>query len=167
MLTLRHIQEATEGCFVQGDKAGCVNGVSIDSRQIKKGNLFIAIRGQRLDGHKFLDEVIKKGAKAVIVSKGVALPQHIAVIRVKDTTRALGCVANYHRRQFNIPVIAVTGSAGKTTTKEMIAAVLATRYKVLKNLKTENNQYGVPLTLLKLTPAHQVAVLELGTNQPG
>ena len=91
----------------------------------------------------------------------------ISVISIKDTTRALGDIARFHRLRFKIPVIALTGSAGKTTTKEMIAAVLSRKYKVLKNEGTQNNHIGVPLTLLKLKPDHRIVVLECGTNQPG
>src|SRR5208283_3174238 len=91
----------------------------------------------------------------------------ISVIRVKDTIRALGDIARFHRLRFKTPVIAITGSAGKTTSKEMIAAVLSRKYKVLKNEGTQNNHIGVPLTLLKLKEAHRIVVLECGTNRPG
>lgn len=167
MLTVREIKEAAKGRLVQGEAKINVRSVSIDSRSIKKRSVFIAINGKRFNGHNFIRAAIRKGAIAVIVSKNVRCPGDIAVIRVKDTTRALGQVAALHRSHFSIPVIAVTGSAGKTTAKELIASVLSTRYKVLKNVKTENNHYGVPLTLLKLDSSHQMVVLEFGTNQPG
>jgi len=167
MLTIQEIKKITKGIFIQGETSSAVTGVSIDSRKIKKGNVFIAIKGARFDGHDFIRRAMRNGATAAIVSKRVACPSDITVIRVVDTTKALGQIAAWHRRDFYIPVIAITGSTGKTTVKEMIVSVLEKRFKVLKNVGTENNQYGVPLTLLKLNSSHQVAVLELGTNQPG
>jgi len=167
MFTVKEIKKATNGRLVQGGEKINVHGVSIDSRSIKKRSVFIAVNGKRFDGHNFIQAAIRKGAIAVIVSKKVSCPENIAVICVKNTTRALGQIAALHRCHFSIPVIAITGSAGKTTTKELIASVLSTRYKILKNVKTENNQYGVSLTLLKLNSSHQMVVLELGTNQTG
>ncbi|MCK5260263.1 MAG: UDP-N-acetylmuramoyl-tripeptide--D-alanyl-D-alanine ligase [Candidatus Omnitrophica bacterium] len=167
MLTVEEIKKATKGTFVQGSISSTVNGVSIDSRKTSKGNIFIAIAGARFDGHDFIRQAIRRGAAAVIVSKKIACSNEITVIRVADTTKALGQIAAWHRKRFCIPVIAITGSTGKTTTKEMVASVLEKRFKVLKNVGTENNQYGVPLTLLNLNSSHQVAILELGTNQPG
>ncbi len=167
MLTIQEIKEAAKGKLICGEASKKVYYVSIDSRSIKKRSVFIAIDGQRFDGHDYLRSAINKGAIAVVVSKKVNCPKHVAVIYVKDTTKALGQIAAYYRCQFNIPIIAVTGSTGKTTTKELIASVLSTKYKVLKNNKTENNHFGVSLTLLKLNSSHQIALLELGTNQPG
>lgn len=166
-LTVQQIKRITKGTLVQRGAPAVITGISIDSRAVKKGNAFVAIKGQRFNGHDFLREAIRKGAVAVIISEKTVGLKNAAVIYVKDTTRALGQIAAWHRRQFDIPVIAVTGSAGKTTTKEIIGAVLGTRYKVLKNVKTENNHYGVPLTLLRLNASHEIAVLELGTNRPG
>lgn len=167
MLTVQEIQKATHGVLLQGDGHTVVRGVSIDSRTLRRGDVFIAVQGKRLDGHKFLSQAVEKGASALVVSKRVSCPPSIGLIRVQDTTKALGELAQVYRMRWRIPVIAVTGSAGKTTTKEMIAAVLGMRYKTLKNVKTENNQYGVPLTLFRLNQTHEAAVLELGTNQPG
>ena len=145
-----------------------MRSVCIDSRIVKKGELFIAVKGDVFDGHDFIDGVIAKGVRVLIVHKSIEVKDpKVSVIRVKDTIRALGDIARFHRLRFKIPVIALTGSAGKTTTKEMIAAVLGGKYKVLKNEGTQNNHIGVPLTLLKLKPAHTIVVLECGTNQPG
>ena len=167
MFTIKEILVATKGQLIQGVSSLKMDGVSINSRQIKRSQLFIAIKGERFDGHNFISQVIQKGIRAVIVSKRGYYPQHISVILVKDTTKALGNLAADYRNRFKIPIIAVTGSAGKTTTKEMIADVLGERYKILKNFETENNHFGVPLTLLKLNASHRAAVLELGTNQFG
>jgi len=167
MLTVQKIKQITRGKVVQGEVSTAITGVSIDSRSVKNGNVFIAIKGERFNGHDFIRAAIRKGAVAVIVSKKIDSAGDRAIICVGDTTKALGQIAAWHRARFDIPVIAITGSTGKTTTKEMIASVLGTRFKVLKNVRTENNQYGVPLILLKLNASHQIAVLELGTNQPG
>ena len=168
MFTITEIIEATKGVLVQGAAQGRVSSVCIDSRVVKKGELFIAVKGDVFDGHDFIDAVIAKGVRVLIVHRIIEVKNsRISVILVKDTTRALGDIARFHRMRFKIPVIALTGSAGKTTTKEMIAAVLSRKYKVLKNEGTQNNHIGVPLTLLKLKSAHQMIVLECGTNQPG
>lgn len=168
MFTINEILEATKGTLVQGPVRASVRSVCIDSRIIKKGELFIAVKGEVFDGHDFISDVIAKGVRVLIVHKSLEVKNpKVSVIRVEDTLRALGDIARFHRWRFKIPVIALTGSAGKTTTKEMIAAVLGRKYKVLKNEGTQNNSLGVPLTLLKLKAAHRIAVLECGTNQPG
>ncbi len=142
-------------------------GVSIDSRTVAPGELFVAIKGERFDGHDFIKDAVRKGASAVVASQKIKEPITVPVLYVPDTTKALGLMASAYRRQFNIPVVAITGSAGKTTTKEILAHICEGQYKVLKNIKTENNQIGISLTLLRLKRDHQVAVLELGTNHPG
>ncbi len=170
MFTITEIIEAAKGTLVQGPAKGQARSVCIDSRIVKKGELFIAVKGEVFDGHDFIDSVIAKGVRILIVHKPVKgrfFNSKISVIRVEDTIRALGDIARFHRSRFKIPVIVLTGSAGKTTTKEMIAAVLSRKYKVLKNEGTQNNHIGVPLTLLKLRVPHQMVVLECGTNQPG
>jgi len=167
MFTITQIIEAVQGTLVQGPAKGEVRSVCIDSRTVKKGELFIAVKGEVFDGHDFIDSVLSKGIRVVIVHKPVEVNDpKVSIIRVKDTTRALGDIARFHRLRFKIPVIALTGSAGKTTTKEMIALVLSRKYKVLKNEGTQNNHIGVPLTLLKLKEGHKIVVLECGTNQP-
>lgn len=164
---IAEIIEATRGKLIQGRLPSRVRRVTTNSRDVKKGDLFIAIVGKNHDAHNFAADVIKKGATGLVVSRAVKAPAGVAVVKVDDTTIALGDIARSYRQRFNIPVIAITGSAGKTTTKEMIAAVLKTKYRVLKNIGTENNQFGVPLTILKLKPSDEIAVLEVGTNTPG
>jgi UDP-N-acetylmuramoyl-tripeptide--D-alanyl-D-alanine ligase len=167
-LTVRDLVRATQGALVGGDLGVAIRGVSIDSRTVAVGEAFFAIRGHHLDGHAFLGEAIGRGAACVVVH---ALPDdppaHVPVVLVDDTTRALGRLATWHRSRREMPVVAVTGSNGKTTTKEMIASVLALRWNVLKPAGSFNNQWGVPLTILGLTPAHGALVLELGANKPG
>ncbi len=144
--------------------------ISIDSRIIKKGDIFIAIKGRRFDGHDFAEEAFKKGAKFAIVSrepKKLRSNYKKHLIIVKDTVKTLGDIAASHRAKFNIPVIAVTGTNGKTTAKDMVAHVLSSRYNVLKNETSKNNYIGLPLTLLKLERKHDVAVLEMGMSRFG
>lgn len=168
MFNVQELQRITGGKLIQGKSSVKVKGVSINSRAIKKGELFIAIAGPNFDGHQFVADAVAKKAAAVIVAKAVkGVPADIPVIRVKDTVKALGRIARAYRDRFKIPVVAVTGSAGKTTTKEMVADILSVSFKVLKNIATENNHIGVPLTLFKLRPAHDIAVIEVGTNRPG
>ena len=169
MFTINDIIKATGGKLISGPAKAKISGVSIDSRAVKKGQLFIAVKGDIFDGHDFVSDVTAKGIRVAVVHKPVdnVNNSNVSIIQVRDTVRALGDLARFHRLRFRAPVIAITGSAGKTTTKEMTASVLSRTYKVLKNEGTQNNHIGVPLTLLKLKPAHQIVVLECGTNQPG
>ncbi|MHC8405948.1 MULTISPECIES: UDP-N-acetylmuramoyl-tripeptide--D-alanyl-D-alanine ligase [unclassified Pseudomonas] len=142
------------------------NGVSIDSRAIVAGQLFIALTGPRFDGHDYLNDVASKGAVAALVEREVAdstLPQ----LLVKDTRMALGQLGAMNRSAFTSPVAAITGSSGKTTVKEMLASILRTRGPVLATRGNLNNDLGVPLTLLELAPEHTAAVIELGASRLG
>ncbi len=167
-LSISGILKATGGTLLCGNTDVKIRGVSINSRTAKRGNLFIAIKGKRFDGHQFVNDAFKKSVAAILISKkDVSFSKNVTVIYVSDTTKALGKIARFYRGQFKIPVIAITGSAGKTTTKEMVASVLSRRYRVLKNIATENNHIGVPMTLLNLNSSHEAAVVELGTNHFG
>ncbi|MEW5895134.1 MAG: UDP-N-acetylmuramoyl-tripeptide--D-alanyl-D-alanine ligase [Candidatus Omnitrophota bacterium] len=157
----------TRGRLLKEGRSSFFKGVTIDSRCVKKGSIFLAIKGVNQDGHDFIDEAVKKGAAAIIVSKEIRGLENICIILVNDTTRALGALGATHRLKFNYPVIAITGSAGKTTTKELIFSVLSIKYRVLKNKGSFNNHWGVPLTLLSMDDSYSAAVLELGTNNPG
>jgi len=166
--TVQEVVRATHGALVGGDLGVPVTAVSTDSRTLGVGEAFFAIRGHRLDGHAFVSEAAGRGASCLVVHHlPDELPAGVPVVLVDDTTRALGRLASFHRSRFNVPVVAVTGSNGKTTTKEMIAAELGTRWTVLKPAGSFNNQWGLPLTLLRLSSEHQAVVLELGANQPG
>lgn len=168
MFTINEILEATGGTLIAGKPAQRVSGVSTDTRSVRRGQLFVAIKGENFDGHNFLAQAVEKGARAVVISsRQTSVPAGAAAVLVEDTVRALGRLARYHRQRFDIPVIAITGSAGKTSTKEFVAAVMAGKYRLLFNQGTENNHIGVPMTLLKLTRRHQAAVIEMGTNHPG
>jgi len=153
-----------------------LKGVSIDSRTIKPQNLFIAIKGEKFDGHDFIKQALDKGASCAVISEGRLSDREIPylsstsgkrAVLVKDTRTALQNIARWYRDKFKVRIVAITGTNGKTTTKEMIAEVLSKKYKVLRSEKSFNNQIGVPLTMLKITPETEVLVLELGMNQPG
>lgn len=140
-------------------------GISLDTRSIKPNDLFIAIRGERFDGHDFIELAKQQGAAAAMVDHAIDIDFPLLV--VQDTRKALGELAKQHRQQFSIPIIALTGSCGKTTTKEMIRSILAEAGPVLTNFKNFNNDIGVPLTLLNLTAQHRYAVIEMGANHLG
>jgi UDP-N-acetylmuramoyl-tripeptide--D-alanyl-D-alanine ligase len=161
--SLVDFSEAMSGQLIGADVE--FGTVSIDSRTCAAGNLFFAIEGDRFDGHDFLQAAIKQGAVAVVVSKPTELP--VPQILVKDTLQALQAAAAAWRRNFSIPIVAVAGSNGKTTTKGMIAAILERRGPCLATKGTLNNHIGVPLTLLGLTERHVSAVIEIGANHPG
>src|SRR5205823_5611965 len=168
LFTVQDIVRATRGALVAGDLGVPVTGVSIDSRALGVGEAFFAIRGHRLDGHAFLADAAGRGAACLVVHAiHDDAPANVPLVLVEDTTTALGLLAADHRARFSIPVVAVTGSNGKTTTKELIASVLGTRWRVLKPTASFNNQWGLPLTLLRLAPEDEALVLELGTNRPG
>ncbi len=144
-------------------------GVSTDSRAVRKGEIFIALRGEKVDGHRFVADAVRQGAACAVVEEGAGVdpvPAALTMV-VKDTVRALGQIAHIYRRKFAIPVVAVAGSNGKTTTKEMIAAVLRARYRVLVTEGNHNNHIGVPQTLFRLGARHTIAVVEIGTNHFG
>jgi len=145
--------------------------VSTDSRSVKKGDFFIALKGANFNGDNFTGEALCRGAIGAVTAlsfpgRNLQLKGKI-VIQVKDATRALSAIASAHRKKFRIPVIAITGSNGKTTVKDMTAAALSARYNVLKNEGTKNNNIGLPLTLLKLNQKHSACVVELGMNHKG
>lgn len=164
--TLEEVAALTGGELVKGEAKTKVLGVVHDTRNVKKGDLFMAIVGDRLDGHKFLAKAAAKGAKAAVVSRRIASVK-IAQVLVKDTTKALGDLGRAQRLQWNGLVVAVTGSVGKTTAKDMAAHLLSGTFRTLKTKGNLNNQYGLPLTLLGLTAADEAAVVELGINHPG
>jgi UDP-N-acetylmuramoyl-tripeptide--D-alanyl-D-alanine ligase len=166
--TVQDIVRATQGALVAGDLGIPVTGVSIDSRALGVGEAFFAIKGHRLDGHAFLAEAAGRGASCMVVhALPDDVPANVPLVLVEDTTHALGRLAAWHRGRFAIPIVAVTGSNGKTTTKELTAGVMATRWTVLKPERSFNNQWGLPLTLLQLGPEHGAAMLEIGSNAPG
>jgi len=158
---------STKGELICGDRNKWITKISTDSRKLTPGDLFIAIKGDRFDGHNFIDEVIKKGAKAIIVSRDIKPDLPVTTLKVNDTLIALGKIAVYYRQKFKIPLVAITGSNGKTTTKEMLAHLLSQKFTTLKSQGSFNNAIGLPLTLLELNNTIQSAVVEVGMNQVG
>ena len=161
-LSLKEIVQAAKGTLVQGDGEFVVKGISTDTRTIEKGMLFVALSGESFDGHKFVDVAEEKGAGALLVQKEVK--SSLPVIMVKDTRLALGDIAAFYMAKLNIPTVAVTGSVGKTTTKDMIAAVLGKHFNTGKTRGNHNNDIGVPLTVFSYTPENTAAVVEMGMN---
>ena len=157
--------------WIQGGEDVHFSGASIDTRSLEAGSLFIAIRGVRHDAHEFLDAALAAGATGLLVEHGRSLPAglrgDLCVLAVEDTTRALGDLASGHRSGHAGPLVAITGSSGKTTTKEMCAAVLAAAGTCLKTEGNLNNEFGLPLTLLRREEGHQRVVVELGMNHRG
>jgi UDP-N-acetylmuramoyl-tripeptide--D-alanyl-D-alanine ligase len=159
------------GSWQGASQAARFSGAVCDSRQVRPGNLFVALRGERTDGHLYLKEAQKRGASLFLVERGhpglASLAADSARIEVIDTGKALLALAAWHRGKFDIPFVAVTGANGKTTTKEMIAAVLGSRFETFKTPGNLNSGIGVPLSLLDLSDRHEVAVCELGMSSPG
>ncbi len=172
ILTIEEVLRATGGKLLQGS-GNVFQGVSTDSRTVAEGELFIALRGSHFDGHHYALKALEKRAGGVLIEADKVGDirwngyRSRAVIAVKDTLVALGEIARSWRRKYNTPVVALTGSNGKTTTKEMIAACLETTFPILKTKGNLNNLIGVPLTLLTLTEKERVVVLEMGMNVPG
>ena len=166
-LTAADVATAAGGHVVSGDPSTPVVRVSIDSRTLAPGDFFIAIRGERFDGHAFVADVLARGAAGVVVEKARGSGGTAAVIEVRETTRALQDLARFVRRESGARIVAITGSAGKTTTKEICAEMLSAKYRVFRNTGNLNNHIGLPLSLLELRSGPDVAVVELGMNHPG
>ena len=177
-LTIREIAESCGGKLVlqgAGEEAK-VNGVVLDSRKVTVGNVFLATVGERVDGHKFIPEVFRKGASLVICEKtpcqvekesGVPASDWGSYLLVENSFQALKEIAEYYRSKLSIPIVGITGSVGKTSTKEFIATVLGEHFQVLKTEGNYNNEIGVPLTLLRIGEEHEAAVIEMGISDFG
>ena len=165
-LTAGFVTEVTGGRLT-GPASATFTGVSIDSRTVGAGMLFVAIHGEHLDGHAFVEAAIQKGAAGVLVSTPVVLSGGAAVVQVPDTVVALQALGRAVRRHSAARVVAITGSAGKTSTKELIADVLSARYRVMRNRGNLNNHIGLPLSLTELSSGPEIAVVELGMNHAG
>jgi len=169
--TLAQAAGWTGGEVLRGDPACEFSGVSTDTRTVGAGQLFVAIHGPNHDAHAYTGQAAAAGAAGLLVERDRPLPTDVPaelpVLAVDDTTAGLGALAAGHRAEFSGPVIAITGSNGKTTTKEMCAAILGTQAPCLKNRGNLNNEYGLPLTLLERGPQHRAAVVEIGMNHRG
>ncbi len=169
-MTLEELLHATKGTLLgeYKEQNTQIRSVETDSRALKDGSLFIPLIGERFDAHDFLDMALSGGAAGCLTMRA---PERFQpgkfYIQVEDTQKALGDLASYYRKKFPIPYVAITGSVGKTTTKEMVASVLGVKYKVLKTEGNFNNEIGLPLTLLRLDSSHEICVLEMGMNHFG
>lgn len=170
METLRvsQILEAVHGTLIAGDRNTAVTEVCTDSRKITENSLFIPLVGEKFDGHSYIASALAAGAAGCVTARKIPDPiPGKFYIRVSDTQEALGNLAEYYLNLYRVPVVAVTGSVGKTTTKDMVASVLGEKYRVLKTEGNFNNNIGLPLTIFRLTREHQAAVLEMGMNHLG
>ncbi len=161
VLSAKTIAEMVDG-RLNGPESIMVSHISTDTRNMEKNSLFVAISGERFDGHDFAEQAVQNGAVLVLALEGKNIPDTVPAIFVPDTIKALGKLASAYRDMFDIPVIAVTGSVGKTSTKDMIASILSTHFKVHKTKGNFNNEIGVPLSVLEMDETHEVAVFELG-----
>lgn len=165
------IAKACDGIIINKGNVEIIDEISTDSRTIRKGNLFIPLIGENFDGHTFISDAIKKGASTILVQgdkmENVINVDGINIIQVKNTLEALTKIAYYYKNLFDIPFIGVTGSAGKTTTKDLIAEVLSVKYNVHRNAGNFNNEIGLPITLFNLEAKHDISVLEMGMSSYG
>lgn len=168
MLRIDEIVKAVDGVLLYGDEHCPIHSVSTNSKEVESGALFVPIIGERVDGHNYIDSALENGAAAVFTSReGTIFIKGKAYIQVKDTLEALQALASYYRDKFDLPIIGVTGSVGKTTTKEMISTVLEQKYKVLKTSGNMNSQVGVPLMMFQIQKEHEIAVIEMGMSEFG
>ncbi len=165
--SLKFIADASAAEIRSGAGELKIKNICTDSRLAKVGDVFFAIKGEKFDGHKFVDEVAAKGVAVVVVEKSKVQSSKCALLTVADVRVALGKLAAAYRKDFSLPVVVVGGSNGKTTTKEMLACILRQKFSTLWSEASFNNDIGVPMTLLRLAKTHQAAVLEAGTNHPG
>lgn len=172
ILSVEEILKATGGSLITGRTEQPFHGLSTDSRNLSQGNLFVPLKGENYDGHDFLPIALKEGASGALIQEDAkekinAILKDSTLIAVADTLKALGDIAHFWRMKFDIPIIALTGSSGKTTTKEMIANIAGLKKNILKTEGNLNNLIGLPKTLLQMNENHDVAILEMGTNCRG
>lgn len=172
IFSLDEVLKATAGILVSGSPETKFYGVSTDSRLIKQGNLFVALKGEKFDGHDFAQAVLRANAAGILMNdeekiNKVKSDNNFVIIKVADTLSALGDLAHDWRKRFSVPVIGLTGSSGKTTTKEMIASIIGRKKNILKTEGNLNNLIGVPKTIFRLTDKHELMILEMGTNTRG
>jgi len=166
-MTVGEVYRAIGGRLLHGDENVTVSRVCTDTRQVLPGDLFFALRGEKFDAHDFVDQAVAGGAGALVLNRYVDVPAKVPLIKVGDTLAGLQALAAYHRRQFAVPVVGITGSSGKTTTKDMVSAMLESCWPVLKTKGNFNNEIGLPLTLLEFSSKNKAAVVEMAMRGPG
>ncbi len=162
-MELMNLIRITEGRLIRKSREKEINKIKIDSREVNKNDAFLAIAS----GHEYIEEAVKRGASLLIVDRDVEIKKRVNIIQVKDSIEALQKIAHYQRKKYDPVVIGITGSAGKTTTKEMLFKILSTKYNVVKNEGNENNHIGVPKTLLKIDESTDIVIVEIGMNHEG
>ncbi|EPR08255.1 UDP-N-acetylmuramoyl-tripeptide--D-alanyl-D-alanine ligase [Ruminiclostridium papyrosolvens] len=158
------LSEAVAGKLLWGEPGMTFNGVTTDSRKVTKDSLFIPLIGEKFDGHDYIEQCFKAGASVCLTSKQIPPVTGCSAVLVDDTAKALRDLAAWHRRKFDIPVVGITGSVGKTSTKDMVSCVLSQKYCVLKTQGNFNNEIGLPLTVLNIDNSHESAVIEMGMS---
>ncbi len=166
-MTAAEIVKAVDGTLLAGDPETVIENICIDSREAGDGSLFVPIIGEKVDAHKFIAQVLDNGAAGVFMSHGDVVDSRKVHIRVKDTVKALGDLAAHYRQKFQMPIVGITGSVGKTSTKEMISAALETGFHIMKTAGNQNSQIGVPLTLFRMEKGQELAVVEMGISEFG
>ncbi len=156
--------KAVDGKLLWGDSSNIFSGITTDSRKVARGNLFIPLVGEKFDGHDYIEQCFDTGAKVCLTQKVIPERDKCCVVLVNDTAKALRDIATWHRNKYNIPVVGITGSVGKTSTKDMISCVLSKKYEVLKTQGNFNNEIGLPLTFFNLEERHEAAVIEMGMS---
>jgi len=167
LLYVNEVIKATKGKLVKGGQNFPIKGISIDSRSIEKDDLFVAIKGERFDGHDFIGNAVKNGASGAIVSRSISVTQPLSsafVIKVNDTLKALQNLAKYYRQKFDIPIIGITGSNGKTTVKDMAENILSQKLRITGTIGNHNSQVGLPLTVFRLSKDSEAGIFETGIS---
>ena len=166
-MTIEDVLKATGGTLLSGDIHQTFNDVISDSRKVTAGVLFVPLVGEKFDGHEFIKAAFDLGASAVLTQRDTELLVDNTIVKVEDTLKAFGDIAKYYKQKYNVPTVSVTGSVGKTTTKDMLASVLSQKYNTLKTMGNFNNEIGLPITIFGLEKEHEAAVLEMGMNHFG
>lgn len=166
-ITAGEIVKAVDGILLAGNPGTVIDNICIDSREAGEGSLFVPIIGEKVDAHKFIAQVLDHGAAGVLMSHGDVVAADKVHILVKDTVKALGALSAWYRRKFQMPIVGITGSVGKTSTKEMIGAALETGFHIMKTAGNQNSQIGVPLTLFRMEKGQELAVVEMGISEFG
>ncbi len=166
-ITVKEILEATGGRLLCGSADTPLDHLSIDSRTMKGNDLFVPLVGEKVDAHRFIGQAFDNGAAATFTSEHDVMDDSRPWIRVADTKRALQALGAWYRRRLNLPLVGITGSVGKTTTREMVACALSAKYRVYKTPANHNSQVGVPITMTEISSQDEIGVIELGMSEPG
>ena len=165
-ITVKEILLATGGRLLCGSEHTVLEHISIDSRNNEENSLFVPLIGERVDAHRFIKQALDQGAAATLTSEHDSMDSEKPWIRVEDTKKALQAIGSFYRERLTLPLVGITGSVGKTTTREMVACALSARFKVYKTPGNHNSQVGVPITISEILPQDEIGVIELGMSEP-